>query len=185
MMRLMAGGLGGRASVRVRVDGADKLRARLAKFGEGVAKKALRKALAAAGKPIVKAVKAEAPKASGVLRQSIRQKVLISKRTKKPSLRIGAQSKKVQIVSGAKRRKYTKSVAKRFQSGKIGGRRVMVNPAKYSHLVALGTKRGVKATDYLRKGLSKARSGAMSEFNKVMKHEVQQAAREAERKFGG
>lgn len=181
----MAGGLGGRASVMVRVDGADKLRARLAKFGERVAKKALRKALTAAGKPIVKAVKAAAPKASGVLRQSIRQKVLISKRTKMPSLRIGAQNKKVQIVRGAKRLKYTKSVARRFQSGKIGGRRVMVNPAKYSHLVALGTQRGVRATDYLRKGLSVARTSAMAEFNKVMRQEVQQAAREAEKTFGG
>ena len=100
----------------VKLTGFRKLERALAKMGPKVAKSVTNKAMTAARKPVVKAIRQESPKADGDLKKSIGHKAKTYKRSETKSNIIGPRSRTI-IRDG--RRK---------------------NPALYAHLVELGTK---------------------------------------------
>jgi hypothetical protein len=161
-------------SISISVSGRLQLSQRLRLFMNSVTDSAVRASLKEMAKPIVKGVSAAAPKQAKILSKNIVSKVLKSKRTKALSLRIGARNKKFQVVriNRNKRVKLTASVKKKYAAGKIIGKREWANPARFSHLVALGTKHGVKPTDYLRRGLRNSEAAAMFAFQRSMEHQV-------------
>lgn len=156
---------------------------RLKTFSEQVRNTAIKKSLKEMAKPIVKAVSAAAPVDLRILKRNIVAKVLKSKRTKDWSLRIGARNKKVRIVKRmyAKRVIHNRSARKKIAAGKLKGKVTFANPSKYSHLVNLGTARGVKATNYLNKGLEASKWHASQAFMAAMKIYTEKAAQEAGR----
>lgn len=168
--------------ISINVSGANALKKRLDAFSQKIKKKAVKTAFLAMAKPIVKAVSAVAPKSTGILSKNIKAKVIAkSKRTKQQTLRIGAQNKKFKVVRRmfAANIKATKSVQRKLAAGKIRGYEAWHNPSRVSHLVSEGTKRGVKATEYLRKGFNASKSAAVAAFIESMKTSVKTAAQEA------
>lgn len=161
--------------VTISVAGVASLKERLEKFGKKIQTKAVRECFKAMAKPIVQSVSAAAPKSIGILGKNIKAKVIgKSKRTGQMTLRIGAQNKRIKIITAhGKRLKYTKGVKTKIAKGKITrGIKSYANPSKYSHLVAGGTKQGAKATNYLAMGLARSRDKAVLMFNREMATQV-------------
>jgi len=168
-------------AITIRVTGANDLARKLGLFSKSVRNKGVKAALKAMGKPIVKAVSAEAPRDTKILSRNIKAKILKSKKTKDWALRVGAQNKKIKVIRRmfSKTRKATKSAQKKLAAGKIRGYEAYYNPSKYSHLVSEGTARGVNATHYLRKGLDASRSAAIAAGIDSLKQSVREAASQA------
>ena len=121
----------------------------LLKLGPRVAKKVTNKAMTAARKPVVKAIRSNVPVRTGELKKSIGSK---QKTYKGKSVRmsiIGARSRPTVDENGRKN-----------------------NPAFYAHLVEFGTATGTSPTSFMRKGWDSSERIALARFIKAYRKGV-------------
>lgn len=115
-------------SIKISVDGVEGLQRKFSSLKENTRKKIGRKAVNAAGTPVVKASRAGSPVRYGFLKKDLTKKVI----------RYGDNFVCVIGVKKNNRRN-------------VGGK--TINPSKYVHLLILGTRRGVKANPFLERAL--------------------------------
>lgn len=121
----------------ITITGTEQLAAEFAALPLKLQKKALRRGVTKAGRRVIKAAKAEAPKETGLLRQSLGSRVYTFKDKSGVGVVVGVRKgfKKpvVQIAKGNRRGQFRKA-RKTETSDQYR------DPSKYLHLVVLGTK---------------------------------------------
>ncbi len=122
----MARHVGG-AGVTLRMEGGKELAKALAKLGQRVEKKLLKRAVVKGARPIARAAKVKVVKVSGMLGKSIGVKSIFYPSTGTAVAVIGAR------VTTQGRKRKTVGWAKKFGDTKQ-------KPANYAHLVEFGTK---------------------------------------------
>lgn len=160
----------------VKLTGFRELERALVKMGPKVARSVTNKAMTAARKPVVKAIRESVPTADGDLKKSIGAKAKTFKRRTIRMNIIGARSRTI-IRDGQRK-----------------------NPAMYAHLVEFGTKAhrigpgrvmrigdriitgpvshpGTRPNPFMRKGWAKSKRTALARFIKSYRSGVARAAR--------
>ena len=123
--------------IKGKIEGLRDVLAALDNVEKKVKKKAIRKAAGVAGTIVLKAAKARARKATGLLRKSLGKKIKVYKSGAVGVAIVGPRLGFRQVVSR-------------------GGRDVLSNPTKYAHLVELGTSHSA-AHPFLRSALEQTR----------------------------
>ena len=152
--------------VKAQVDGLADLLARLNGLKRQVASRILRKAVAEAGKIILKVAKQKAPRESGLLRKSLGRKVKVYRSSGTAVAIVGPRLGFKQVVRRARGKWFPADVAS--------------NPVKYAHLVELGTVRS-KAQAFLRPALQ-THAGTI---RKVMETQIDRGLAEAAKQAQG
>lgn len=142
----------------------------------------LRKAVREAGKPVLQAMRANAPVRTGVLRLSLTMKVPASRRATTAVNVIGARSER-RVVEvrrdrgrGRLRKLSRRATAERLQLSALGATAApkVVNPANYAHLVELGT-RHAPAQPFALPALRANRNRVIKIMREVMWREIERA----------
>jgi HK97 gp10 family phage protein len=146
-------------NISAKVTGAQEARAAVDELANKIGRGAMRDALTKAGRLVVAKVKTLAPVgATGLLKKSIRQKVITKPKKQSVTVLIGPANN----VTGQ---------IDRFGNGKIE----TVRPAKYAHLVEFGTaSRGV----YGKKGLTISPGNPLKPFMRPAYEQTKVAVRE-------
>ena len=138
--------------------GSGRLVRKLQELGPRIEKKATRRAVREAGRPIVRAAKSKAPRETGLLRVSIGMAVRHYRGFGSASVigpRTNFKSKKREKLSGSKARRA---------------------PHKYAHLVEFGTVRS-RARPFLRPAYDAGLRTAKRTIAEVLREELRKAAR--------
>ena len=171
-------GLGGAIQFRMEVRGLRKLDKKLNKLGKSVTKGMLSKAVTQGLKPVKDEVKrmARGVKDTGTLARSITVKKVKSRKGTSVGI-VGAWNKKYTIKRKARTRRIRDATSGKYGSEKIKAKdrtakEEIKNPAKYAHLVELGTKRS-RAKPIFKPAIRATKRQAERAMIRVLKTEVQ------------
>jgi HK97 gp10 family phage protein len=164
--------------VKGEVKGLQQVVATLEKIKRGARNRILKRAMMLASKPILDAAKDKAPKEFGLLKRSIKRKVIVDKKTGTVRVLIGpakGYGKVVKLkpdqvfreVSGATR-KVTKPTAEQREQKR--------DPVHYAHLVELGTVKR-QAKPFLRPALDDNAAKFVRIMADVVREEIEKLAR--------
>lgn len=152
-----------RDGVVMKIEGFDELRKTFRRLPLRVVDKVLKSAVRAGGNPIAKAIRARAPRRTGLLTKSIANKVKLYKATGTAVAIIGARNRKVQVAS-------------RIGGGKHG-QAIFANPAKYAHLVEGGVYGGKGATPFMARGFAAGVNSGQARYTKFLRKGIEREAR--------
>lgn len=166
-----------RGQVTINIQGIKALSERLDAFGRKVKQKAMREALSATAKVLRDEVKRNVPKDTKILSQSIVFKVFTDRRdATRWKARIGARNKRQYVsVTSAGAKKLTAARERKLNAKGASFRKKAYNPAKYMHLIELGTKRGVSPHRVMANAVSTKGRQAVNVGIEKMKYAINRA----------
>jgi hypothetical protein len=148
-------------------------------------RRAVRESADKSFRPVAKVVKSNAPVETGLLRRSIRVKTKTMKdgtvwtgifpdsRLKVPV----STNEKGRLISLTTKRQREKYKAARTRNGNVIYRR----PAKYVHLVELGTRKGVRGTHFMRHSFDSRKHAVLRDFIRHISESVIRLAAKGKR----
>jgi HK97 gp10 family phage protein len=150
-------------TITAEIRGLDVVLGVLVEMKRSLRNRIIRKAITKASQPIMKSMKALAPRDSGLLRRSIGRRTKTTRRGEVVAV-IGPRSKpsfKQQVRVGGKGK------GKRMK----GGRLVIRNPVRYAHLVEFGTRHS-RAKPFMRPAFDANQRQARQMIEKIVWDEL-------------
>lgn len=164
----------------------------LRQFPKSVHRKGTRIALSAAAGVMKSDLPKRVPRETGTLAKSMGVRVKVSEETAyaivgpkrgiKVAVAANKQRKQVVIARYTKKKDGTTRVTgqRRFDRTKAAGKRIRYRvPSRYAHLVEGGTKRGVKASRYMKRSIEATKGAAESRATEKLRQVVDEEARKA------
>lgn len=166
----MAGGKVG----AIEVQGIKELSAALAEFSKSTSRAIVTRALRAAAEPIAEAARAAVPVDEGVLKASIKTRVI------RTNAGQGAYAAARRSGASAKEAGAAARAANRAAAGKGASARVRVAAtAPHAHLVEFGSVHNKPPEPFMRQAFDTKAGPAMAEIGDAMRKEIEKAARRA------
>lgn len=171
-------------NIKADLRGVPEALAGLKQFKEGIQRKHIKIALSAAGGVFKPEAVKRAPSETGLLKKSIKVKTSLSKKKDNAYAVVGASRQVKRAVglaaSGKNKGKIRTLGKKAVEKLTTAGTTVRYRqPARYSHLVEKGTKRGVKATRFLADTVASKKDQAGQRIVEKLRKGVEEEAAKA------